>query len=414
MKVAFLAYRGSMQSGGLGIYLHALTRQLVERGVEIDLYVGPPYPDPLPWVRTIEIENPRFWDKKFQPGWSSFLPDSKLSIFRPLDFWEFLVTRFGFFPEPFAFSMRAARAVVANARRSVRYDLIHDVQTLGYGLLWLRALGVPVVSTVHHPLTIDRRTSLARDRSFLDYKGSLTFHPVRSQGRVARRLDAMITSSEASVEELARGFRVRRERIHNVSNGVDLPPPGAIRPRPERSELLFMGRGSDPNKGLEYLIEALAELPERVTLRLFDDPPGPDTPVRRKLDELGVHDRLRFDGKVPRAELEAALREATALVVPSLFEGFGLPAVEALAAGTPLIASAAGALPEVVSRAGTGVLVRPADSGALAKGILSVLDDWETHQRAAVAARERIEQQFGWPEVAARTLAVYEKVLAAR
>ena len=414
MKVAFLAYRGSMQSGGLGIYLHSLTRQLAERGVEIDLYVGPPYPDPIPWVRTIEIENPHFWDKKFQPGWSGFLPDSKLSIFRPLDFWEFLVTRFGFFPEPFAFSMRAASAVVANARRGVRYDLIHDVQTLGYGVLWLLALGVPVVSTVHHPLTIDRRTSLARDRSFLDYKGSLTFHPVRSQGRVARRLDAMITSSEASVEELARGFRVRRERIHNVSNGVDLPPPGGIRPRPERSELLFVGRGSDPNKGLEYLIEALAELPERVSLRLFDDPPGPGTSVRRKLDELGLHDRLRFDGKVPRAELEAALREATALVVPSLFEGFGLPAVEALAAGTPLIASAAGALPEVVSRAGTGVLVRPADSGALAKGILSVLEDWETHQRTAVAARERIERQFGWPEVAARTLAVYEKVLAAR
>ena len=136
--------------------------------------------------------------------------------------------------------------------------------------------------------------------------------------------------------------------------------------------------------------------------------------MRRKLDELGVHDRLRFDGKVPRAELEAALREATALVVPSLFEGFGLPAVEVLAAGTPLIASAAGALPEVVSRAGTGVLVRPADSGALAKGILSVLEDWEAHQRAAVAARERIEQQFGWPEVASRTLAVYETVLAAR
>jgi glycosyltransferase involved in cell wall biosynthesis len=400
-----------MQSGGLGIYLHALTRQLVELGVEVDLYVGPPYPDPMPWLRTIEIDNPRFWDKKFQPGWFGFLPDSKFTIFRPLDFWEFLVTRFGFFPEPFAFSMRAARAVIGQLRNGVRYDLVHDVQTLGYGDLWLRALGLPVVSTVHHPLTIDRRTSLARDRNFLDYKGSLTFHPVRSQARVARRLDAMITSSDASVDELATGFGMERERIHNVSNGVDLPAPGRIRERPERDELLFMGRGSDPNKGLEYLIEALTELPEHVTLRLFDDPPGRLTAVRHKLDELGVHDRVRFDGKVPREELVAALHGATALVVPSLFEGFGLPAVEALAAGTPVVASAAGALPEVVSRAGTGVLVRPADAGALAKGILSVLKDWPAQQRAAVDARERIEQQFGWPEVAGRTLEVYERVL---
>ncbi len=414
MRVAFVAYRGSMKSGGLGIYLHALTRQLVDQGVEIDLYVGPPYPDPMPWVRTIRLEDPLFWDKKFQPGWFSFLPEPKLSIFRPLDFWEFAVTRFGFFPEPFAFSMRAARAVMAALRRGVRYDLVHDVQTLGYGVLWLRALGLPAVSTVHHPLTIDRRFSLARDRSFLDYTGSLTFHPVRSQARVARRLEAMITSSEASVDELVSGFGVTPERIHNVSNGVDLPEPGRIRPRPLRPELLFIGRGSDPNKGLEHLLEALAELPPSVTLRLLDDPPGRLTPVHTRLQELRLHDRVRFDGKLPRAELERALRETTALVVPSLFEGFGLPAVEALAAGTPLVASAAGALPEVVNRAGAGVLVPPADSGALAKGILEVLENWEAHQRAAVEARARIELEFGWREVAARTLGVYERVLRQR
>ncbi|MBW2282578.1 MAG: glycosyltransferase family 4 protein [Deltaproteobacteria bacterium] len=411
MRVAFLAYRGSMQSGGLGIYLHALTRQLVDQGVEVDLYVGPPYPDPMPWVRTIPLEDPRFWDKKFMPDWFSFLPDSQLSIFRPLDFWEFVVTRFGFFPEPFAFSMRAAHAVVAELRRGVRYDLVHDVQTLGYGALWLRALGLPVVSTVHHPLTIDRRSSLARDRSFTDYKGSLTFHPVRSQARVARRLEGMITSSEASVDELVSGFGVRRERIHNVSNGVDLPAPGRIRARPERRELLFIGRGADPNKGLEYLLEALSELPPDVTLRLFDDPPPRLTAIHAKLEGLRLHDRVRFDGKVPRDELERALHETTTLVVPSLFEGFGLPAVEALAAGTPVVASAAGALPEVIRRAGAGLLVPPADSGALAKGILSVLENWESHQRDAVAARARIEREFGWHEVATRTLAVYQQVL---
>jgi hypothetical protein len=190
MRIAFLAYRGTMKSGGLGIYVTSLTRQLAELGCEIDLYVGPPYPDPMPWLRVIPIENGRFWDKKFEPGYRAFLPRERpLSMFEPLTFWEYAVTRFGFLPEPFAFSMRAARAVIGELRRGGRYDLLHDVQTLGYGLLWLRALGIPAVSTIHHPLTIDRRFSLERDRSFLDYKGSLTFYPVRTQSRVARRID---------------------------------------------------------------------------------------------------------------------------------------------------------------------------------------------------------------------------------
>jgi len=414
MRIAFLAYRGTMKSGGLGIYVTSLTQQLAELGCEIDLYVGPPYPDPMPWLRVIPIENGRFWDKKFEPGYRAFLPRERpLSIFEPLTFWEYAVTRFGFLPEPFAFSMRAARAVIGELRRGGRYDLLHDVQTLGYGLLWLRALGIPAVSTIHHPLTIDRRFSLERDRSFLDYKGSLTFYPVRTQSRVARRIDAMITSSEASVDELAGGFGVPRKHIHNVGNGVDLPAPGVVREAPAPPELLFLGRGSDPNKGLEHLLDALAQLPAEVRLRLFDDAPGKGTAVRAKLQELSLSDRIRFDGKVPREELEQGLREATALVVPSLFEGFGLPVVEALAAGTPVVASAAGALPEVIARAGVGTLVPPANPTALARGILAVLGNWKSEQRAAVAARSRIEAEFGWPQVAKRTVEVYESVLQA-
>ncbi len=127
----------------------------------------------------------------------------------------------------------------------------------------------------------------------------------------------------------------------------------------------------------------------------------------RKLDLAG---RVRFDGKVPRRELECGLRDATAVIIPSLFEGFGLPAVEALAAGTPIVASEAGALPEVVARAGVGRLVPPADPAALGREILDLLDHWDEEQRAVVAARARIEQEFGWEQVATRTRAVYASV----
>jgi glycosyltransferase involved in cell wall biosynthesis len=414
MRVAFGAYRGTMQSGGLGLYLHALTRELVEQGIEVDLYVGPPYPDPMPWARVIELPNEHYWGRKWGEGWVAPVDGGpRTRILEPLNFYEFAATRFGFLPEMFAFSLRMARRFLSEVRQGARYDLIHDVQTLGYGLLWMRALGPAAVSTIHHPLTIDRRFSLARDRDFMDMKGTLTFHPVRTQGRVARRIDGRITSSEASVSELQSGFGVCRERIHNVGNGVELPTPGSVRPAPDKPELLFVGRCGDPNKGFEYLVGALALLPEQITLRVLDDPPL-ETQLMRQIGDLKLDERITFSGKVPRADLEEAMRTCSALVVPSLFEGFGLPAVEVLAAGTPLVATRAGALAEVVARAGTGTLVAPGDSAALAQGIEHVLANWKREQAAALAARERIEAEFGWPQVTARTVSVYRQVLEER
>ena len=411
MRIALLAYRGNMQSGGQGIYLHALARELLLRGHEIDCFVGPPYPDPIPGAEIRRIENHQFWDKRFDRDRSAFLPrPDPFRIFTPLSFYEYAVTRFGFLPEPFAFSVRAAREVIARLRRGVRYDLVHDVQSLGYGLLWLRTLGLPVVSTVHHPLTVDRRFSLRRDQTFADYKGSLTFYPVRSQARVARRLDAVITSSQASALEIVRGFGVRPERVHNVLNGVDLPARGRSRRPPARPELLFVGRTGDPNKGLEYLLDALARLSPEVRLCVLDRFPE-GTAMAEQIAALGLERRIRFVGKLSRADLERAYRRAAVVVVPSLFEGFGLPAIEALASGTPVVASRAGALPEILEAAGSGRLVPPADSHALAKAISESLTSWSHEQRAARAARARIEEVFGWPRVVDRTEQVYRHVL---
>jgi len=413
-----LAYRGSMKSGGLGIYIRDLTRELARQGHEIELFVGPPYPDPLPWLSTTEIHNEQFWDRKFTRERTAPLPRpprTPFGIFEPLTFFEFFATRFGFLPEPFAFSLRAARLVMERMRAGVHYDLVHDVQTLGYGLLWLRALGLPVVSTIHHPLTIDRRFSLLRDQSFREYKGTLTFYPVRTQSRVARRADIMLTSSEASVAELISGFGVRRDRIRNVANGVDLPPRFPRRRRRERPVLLFLGRTRDPNKGLEHLLGALARLPDSVSLRVFDDPPARgEERLLHLIADGKLHDRISFEGKLPRPELEAALGSADLVVVPSLFEGFGIPAVEALAVGTPLVATRAGALPEVVALAGTGCLVEPGSASALAEGIRKTLEDWDRHHDDALQSRERLERAFSWPRVAERTAAVYAEAVRLR
>ena len=172
MRIAFLAYRGNMISGGQGIYLHALTHELAQRGYDIDCYVGPPYPAPMPWVRVIRIENQQFWGSRFAKARSAFLPrPDPFRIFRPLNFYEYVVSRFGFLPEPFAFSVRAARAVIERVRQGVRYDLVHDIQSVSYGIFLIgvryRLRYTPIKMASHDFLDMENILGIASTRVYL-------------------------------------------------------------------------------------------------------------------------------------------------------------------------------------------------------------------------------------------------------
>ena len=119
-------------------------------------------------------------------------------------------------------------------------------------------------------------------------------------------------------------------------------------------------------------------------------------------------------GRVSREELVRLYARATLVVVPSLYEGFGLPAVEAMACGTPVVASAAGALPQVMAAGGGGVLVPPGEPEALAKAISELLAAPEARSRQGARARAGIEAAFSWPGVARATVAVYREVVERR
>jgi glycosyltransferase involved in cell wall biosynthesis len=271
-----------------------------------------------------------------------------------------------------------------------------------------------VVSTIHHPLTVDRRASFIRDESLADCIGSMQFYPIGMQSFVARRIDRIFTSSEESARTIVKDFGVRPQRIRNVLNGIDTdlycPDPAVVR---SESELLCIGRSADPNKGIKTLIRALARAPRELVLTLVDnDHPGNE--VFQWAREAGVADRLEVTGRVDVDELVHLYRRASLVVVPSRYEGFGLPAVEAMACGTPVVACRAGALPEVMQLTGGGVLVDKDDPEALANGIQTLHEKPEWRSELGARGRARVEAHLSWRRIAAVTADGYREVLEER
>ena len=416
LRICFVAYRGNMRCGGQGVYLWFLARELARLGHRVDVLVGPPYPDPMPFAHSLtQLPNEQFWGGWFSRDPARMLPQpNPHAIFGPMNFYELSASWFGFLPEPFAFSVRAFRAVSRRLRAGDRYDIVHDVQCLGYGIHALQRLGLPVVSTVHHPLTVDRRASFVRDETLRDAVGTMTFYPIGMQRFVARRLDRIFTSSKVSAHQIARDFGVAKQRLCMVANGVDtdLFRPDPSIPRNPR-EILCVGRASDPNKGIKTLVEAFAKLPADVRLTLVDED-NPENVGRKRAQELGCIDRLHIVGRVPVEELVRLYNRAALVAVPSRYEGFGLPAVEAMACGTPVVATRAGALPEVLATGGGGLLVERDDPVSLAEGMGRLLADDGLREDLGARGRERVVAAYAWPRVAAATAEVYAEVLAAR
>jgi glycosyltransferase involved in cell wall biosynthesis len=336
------------------------------------------------------------------------------SFFHPLNFYELATSRIGQFSVMSAFSWRAYMKW-RELQREHHFDIVHDVQVLGYGSLMIHASGMPVVANIHHPLSIDRMNQIQQARTVRMKMRKAMFYPFFMQEIVARRLDRIITGSHNSRASVRKAFRLRDDQITTIHDGVDTRTfrPLEIAKRP--NEILFVGNSDDQNKGARYLIEAVKLLDERgIDFHLtFKDRLNAQM-VPRMLRDLGLEHRVTFLGRQTVDELVRLYNEAQVLVSPSLYEGFGLPAAEAMACGTPVIATTAGAFPEVIADGETGVLVQPGDARALADAIASLLSDPARRASLGAAGVRRIEEQFSWRVCAERTAALYEEVLAAR
>lgn len=407
MNICFVCYRGNMHCGGQGIYLYYLTRELARMGHKIDVIVGPPYPAPMKWATVHPIHNLNLWGRR-RAFASSPHP---FKIFSPLNLYELAVTAPGVFPEMLTFSLRAF-VKLRELMRTRTFHLIHDVQSLGYGLLLMKQLGPPMVSTVHHPLSIDKQISLAAKHSFTEKFYGITFYPPVMQSIVARRLDAILTASRSGKEAIIRELKVAPDKIITVGNGIDL---GLFRAMPDLSrgetDILFVGNAEDRKKGIRYLLEALALLDDHLRLTLVDDGMPDKTLAPSLVKDLGLEQRVVFTGKVSDEELVRLYCSARLVVIPSLYEGFGLPAAEAMACGAPVVATTAGALPEVVEDGVSGLLIPPASPQALAHAIKKLINDDHLSRSLSSAGISRATQLFGWRPTAERTLEAYHQIL---
>jgi glycosyltransferase involved in cell wall biosynthesis len=407
MRVLFLCYRGNPYCGGQGIYLYHLTRELSKRGVEIDVIVGPPYPDPMEdWARVYKLDCLNLW----MINTRSVPYEKLLRILSPWNFLDYFLTRFHIFPEMETFSLKAFFEL-RDLHRERRYDLVHDVQCLGWGLLPMKGYDIPIISTVHHPLTRDRDADFLIDKTMWDKVSTILFYPLNMQRFVINKLDRIITSSYEGIAELNKAFGVKRDRVSVVYNGMDIEVFKNTGEKREERSLLFVGNTEDHKKGMLYLFEALALLPEDVKLTIVDEGPPKRLTAYNMIEKMGLVDRVTFTGKIEIDQLVHLYSTKAVLVMSSLHEGFGLPAAEAMSCETPVVATNAGALREVVGDVGAGLLVPPKDPRALRDALLRVIGDKELRREMGKKGRKRVEENFAWPVAAGNTLAVYEDVI---
>ena len=169
MRICLLSYRGSRYCGGQGVYIYYLSRALSNLGHEVHVLAGPPYPDVVDGVSMHKLESLNLYDSQCS------LSSSLARAHNPLRLYEFLTVCLGMFPEPFTFSIRAYCRLRGLLSHQNKFDIVHDNQCLGYGLLLMKRLKIPVISTIHHPITIDKKIELAQAHDFV--YASVGIHP---------------------------------------------------------------------------------------------------------------------------------------------------------------------------------------------------------------------------------------------
>lgn len=418
MRIALLTYRGNMYCGGQGIYAAHLAREWRRAGHSVHVIAAPPLPQLAPGIPLHALHNANVFGQPLRE-WAEMQGAANVrrnlrALLTPLSLWELGVSRIGVFPEMQTFSLRLLRQWKSLQARH-KFEVVFDNQCLGWGLLALRKMGAPVFSVIHHPLHIDRAADFAVDPRIIRKIKRTLYFPLFMQQQVAPRLDGIVTVSHAARRSIAKHFGIAEAQISVVYNGTDAE---CFRPMPEVTkdcDLIFVGRTEDRKKGIGTLLEALALLPSHITLKIVDGRIPADGLVPRLIHKHRLQGRVLLQQRF--LEIPELVREyatGRVAVVPSFYEGFGFPASEAMACGLPVVANAAGALPEVVGTDGAaGLLVPPRNPAALANALQQLLSDPARITSTGLAARRRVQQLFRWENAAAQLAKIFREKLDA-
>ncbi|MFZ9108595.1 MAG: glycosyltransferase family 4 protein [Ilumatobacteraceae bacterium] len=405
LRLAYLTYRGKPHVGGQGVYTRHLTKALTDLGHHVEVFGGQPYPVLDPRVELHKLPSLDIFNDQY-PG--------RFPAYWELNNWpnvlEALYFLKGTFAEPLTFSLRAYRAL---RERAEDFDLVHDNQCLGKHILAIEEM-IPTIVTLHHPITKDRKLEMAHTKTLWKRFGiSRWYSFVKMQGKVASRLPRIVVVSENSINDIHEDMKVSLDRMRLVPVGVD---PDLFTPLPSitrKSHHLITTASADVAlKGLSYLLEAVAKLrTERdIHLTIIGKPrAGASADL---IESLGIGDCISYVSGVSDERIVELYAESTLAVVPSLYEGFSLPSIEAMSTGICLVATTGGALPEVTGRDGETVLsCPPGDADALAAAIRRGLDDEVLRTRIGQAGRSRVVERWSWRHCASLTVDQYREVL---
>ena len=405
LRVAYLTYRGKPHVGGQGVYTRHLTKALADLGHTVEVFGGQPYPvldDRITMHKlpSLDIFNdaypgrmPAYWEIK---TWPDVVETARYMT--------------GQFSEPLAFSKRALRTLTPRVND---FDLVHDNQCLGWDILKIEKI-IPTIVTLHHPITKDRELEMSHAPSRWKRRSVGRWYSfVDMQGKVASKMPRIVVVSENSITDINKDMGVSRDRMRLVPVGVD---PDLFKPQPhiarEPGRLITTASADVALKGLSYLLEAMALLRKDRDIRLtIIGKPRPGHSMDL-IDSLGLRPHIDFVSGVTDERIVELYAEAELAVVPSLYEGFSLPAIEAMSTGICLVATDGGALPEVTGTHNETVLQCPAaDAEALAAAIAAGLDSAELRARIGEAGRQRVVSRWTWKHCAELTVEQYREVL---
>tara|TARA_B100000963_G_scaffold361876_1_gene400497 strand:- start:1328 stop:2575 length:1248 start_codon:yes stop_codon:yes gene_type:complete len=400
LKIALLSYRSKPFSGGQGIYVKYLSKALQKLGHEIDVFSGPPYPDLDPEVNLVKIPSLGLYEKK-----SKFYDVNFSQLLNPINLFEWLSVNSGGFPEPYTFGKRLKRALKKEYKE---YDVIHDNQSLAYELLFFQNKK-PLVTTIHHPISMDLAYQLGSTNDFFLKLLMRRWHSfLVMQKFVAKRLNKIVVPSNSSINDINNEFGVDKNKMIRVMNGIDLKiffPDSNIEKIPFR--LVTVASADVPLKGLDYLLEALfylAKVYPDISLSVIgEQKKGGHT--ERLIKKLNLGSRVKFFSNLTQKDVRKTYCESVLAIIPSLYEGFGFAAVEAMACGVPLISTSGGALPEVIKDA--GIIIPPKNSKEIYNSVDFLLSSPDHANYLSKKAFERVKTKFSWEVIAKQLERIY-------